>query len=535
MTDTYDVAVIGAGVSGLYAAYKMREQGFTVRGFDAAAGIGGTWYWNRYPGARFDSESYSYQYSFSQAILNEWQWSEKFAGQPEIERYLNFVADRLDLRREFELGSRVETLRYDEASQMWEIVTAAGRRAMARYVVAATGFLSAPQPPDYEGEGDFKGLTAHSARWPRDGIDVRGKRVGVIGSGPTAVQIVQSVAADAGHLTLFQRTANWCTPLRNTQLTAAEQQELASQASDIVALCKRTFAGFIHDMDPRMSTEVTDKAERLAKYQELYERGGFALWFANYSDMFTNRDFANEVSEFLAEKIRNRVTDPATAEKLIPKNHPFGTKRPPGEKNYYEIFNRDNIDLVDLRATPVTRITPTGVETTAGSHELDILIYATGFQSLTGALLRMDIRGENGVTLQEKWSDGPRTHLGVQIAGFPNFFVTSGPHHPAVFCNATRCAETVIEWIADCLVHMRNNGRTVIQSTPGAEEHWTEYCYNSVKGLIIEDMRDSWFFGNNNPDNKAEKRFLLWAGSVPDFNLTYADVAAQGYRGFEIR
>lgn len=535
MIDRYDVAIIGAGVSGLHAMYKMREQGFSVRGFEAGGDVGGTWYWNRYPGARFDSESYSYQYSFSQVLIDEWQWSEQFAGQPEIERYLNFVADRFDLRRHFEFGSRVEHLRYDDAAGEWALETAAGRRVRARYVIAATGFLSAPQPPDYAGEGDFAGLTVHSARWPREGVDVRGKRVGIIGSGPTAVQIAQSVAAEAGQLKVFQRTANWCTPLRNRQLTAEEQREMAARAGEIVALCKRTFAGFIHDMDPRMSTEVGDKAERFAKYQELYERGGFALWFANYSDMFTNRAFADEVSEFLAAKIRQRVRDPATAEKLIPKNHPFGTKRPPGEKNYYEIFNLDHVEVVDLRATPVTRITTTGVETTDGHHDLDILIYATGFQSLTGALLRMDIRGANGVTLQEKWSDGPRTYLGAQIAGFPNFFVTSGPHHPAVFCNATRCAETVIDWIADCLVHLRETGRQVIEATPEAEAHWTEYCYNSVKGLIIDDMRDSWFFGNNNPDNKAEKRFLLWAGSVPQFNTTYAEVAAEGYRGFEIR
>jgi len=535
MSDTYDAMVIGAGVSGLYAVYKLRERGFSVRGFDAADGIGGTWYWNRYPGARFDSESYSYQYSFSQALIDEWQWSEQFAAQPEIERYLNFVADRFDLRREFELGSRVERLSYDDDSGLWQLETAHGRRARARYVVAATGFLSAPQPPDYDGEGSFAGLTVHSARWPREGVDVAGKRVGIIGSGPTAVQIIQTLAPEAGHLTVFQRTANWCTPLRNRELTSAEQREQAAHAAETVALCKRTFAGFIHDMDPRMSTEVASKEERFAKYQELYERGGFALWFANYSDMFTNRAFAEEVSEFLAAKIRQRVHDPVMAEKLIPRNHPFGTKRPPGEKNYYETFNRDNVELVDLRATPVRRITPRGVETSERAHDLDVLIYGTGFQSLTGALLRMDIRGSGGLSLQEKWSRGPRTHLGVQVAGFPNFFITSGPHHPAVFCNATRCAETVIDWITDCVDHLRAHGRRSIAPTDAAEEHWTQFCYDSVKGLIIDDMRDSWFFGNNNPENKAEKRFLLWAGSVPDFHHTYATVAAEGYRGFEIR
>ncbi|MEQ8659318.1 MAG: NAD(P)/FAD-dependent oxidoreductase, partial [Gammaproteobacteria bacterium] len=401
MTDTYDAIVIGAGVSGLYATHCLRERGLAVRVFEAGSGVGGTWYWNRYPGARFDSESYSYQYGFSKALFDEWQWSEQFAGQPEIERYLNFVADRFDLKRDIEFNSRVASLRYDEDACEWELTTAEGRSARARFVVAAMGFLSAPQPPDYPGVGDFAGLTVHSARWPKEGIDFSGKRVGIIGSGPTAVQIIQSIAPDAGHLTVFQRTANWCTPLRNRKLGESEQRELAAQADEIVALCKRTFAGFIHDMDARASTEVASRAERRAKYQELYDRGGFALWFANYHDIFTNRAFADEVSEFLAEKIRARVHDPVTAEKLIPKNHPYGTKRPPGETNFYEAFNRDNVDLVDLRATPITRITASGVDTSDASYELDALIYATGFQSLTGALLRMDIRGEHGLTLKQ--------------------------------------------------------------------------------------------------------------------------------------
>lgn len=535
MTPDYDAIVIGAGVSGLYAIHRLRESGLSVRAFEAGSGVGGTWYWNRYPGARFDSESYSYQYAFSRELFDEWQWSEQFAGQPEIERYLNFVADRFQLREDIELNARIEHAAFDERERLWTIETQDGRTARARFVVAATGFLSAPQPPDYPGVDDFAGLSVHSARWPKEGIDFTGKRVGIIGSGPTAVQIIQSIAGEAERLTVFQRTANWCTPLRNRTLAEAEQRELASQAEEIVDLCKRTFAGFIHDMDERASTEVASKAERLAKYQELYERGGFALWFANYNDMFTNRAFADEVSEFLAGKIRERVRDPATAEKLIPKNHPYGTKRPPGEKNYYEVFNQDNVELVDLRATPVERITASGVETTDQSFELDVLIHATGFQSLTGALLRMDIRGEGGQTLREKWANGPRTSLGVQIAGFPNFFVTSGPHHPAVFCNATRCAETAVDWIVECIDYLRREGHSTIQPTVDAEEAWTQHCYDSVKGLIIDDMRDSWFFGNNNPENKEEKRFLLWAGSVPTFHETFAEVSSKGYPGFEIQ
>ncbi len=534
MKESYEVIVIGAGVSGLYTLYRLRERGFSVRLLEAGTGIGGTWYWNRYPGARFDSESYTYQYSFSEDLYKEWQWSEHFAAQPEIERYMNFVADKFDLRKDIELNTRVASIHFDSTDRSWEITAEDGRKVRAQFVVAATGLLSAPQLPDYRGVNDFAGLTIHSARWPKEEIDFRGKRVGVVGSGPTAVQIIQTIAPDVGQLTVFQRTANWCTPLRNRPIEAAEQEGLTARAAEIIQECRETFAGFMHNLDPRASTEVS-KEERLANYQKLYDQGGFALWFGNYNDMLTNKAFADEVSEFLAEKIRQRVKDPATAEKLIPKNHPYGTKRPPGEKNFYEIFNQDNVELVDLRATPIEQITASGVETTESSHDLDILIYATGFQSLTGALLRIDIRGEDGLTLQEKWSDGPRTQMGIQFAGFPNFFATQGPHHPAAFCNNTRCAETAGDWITNCISYLRDNGYTSIEADPAAEDAWTKLCYDSVKGLIIENMQDSWFFGNNNPELKGERRFLLWAGSVPEFHQLYADVAAKGYPGFELR
>jgi cation diffusion facilitator CzcD-associated flavoprotein CzcO len=535
MSTTYDAIVIGAGISGLYSTYRLRERGLTVHGFEAGSDVGGTWYWNRYPGCRFDSESYTYQYSFSKELFQEWHWSEHFASQPEIERYVHFVADKFDLKRHYDFDARVKTVHFDDTDRMWTVTAEDGRSARARFIVAGTGLLSAFQLPDYPGVHDFAGLTVHTARWPKEGIDVRGKRVGIIGSGPTAVQVIQSIAPEVGHLTVFQRTANWCTPLRNRPITAEEQSDLTARAAEIIDHCKQTFAGFIHDMDPRASTEVASKEERWAKYQELYERGGFALWFANYNDLFTNRAFAEEVSEFLAEKIRQRVKDPATAEKLIPKNHPYGTKRPPGEKDFYEAFNRDNVELVDLRATPISRITATGVETSDAHHDLDILIYATGFQSLTGELLRIDIRGEGGLALADKWSEGPRTNLGVQFAGFPNFFATMGPHHPATFCNITRCAETTVDWIVDCIEYVRSHGYTSIQATPEAEEAWTQHCYGSSKGLIIDEMRDSWFFGNNNPENKGVPRFLLWAGSVSEFHQVYRDVVAQGYRGFEFR
>lgn len=532
MTQRYDAIVIGAGVSGLYALHKLREIGLSARVFEAGSDIGGTWYWNRYPGARFDSESYSYQYSFSQELIEEWNWSEHFSAQPEIERYLHFVADKLDLRRDIECNARVATVSYDEAGKSWDIETHAGARASARYVICATGLLSAHQFPDYEGAESFAGLSLHTARWPKEPIDFTGKRVGIIGTGPTGVQIIQTIAPDCGQLTVFQRTANWCTPLRNRPITPEKQRELKVKAHEIFALCKRTWAGFIHEPDPRASMDVP-KAERLARYQELYDRGGFALWLGNYRDSFMSRAAADEVADFLAAKIRQRVTDPEIAERLIPK-HTFGTKRCPGEKNYYEAFNRSNVKLVDLRETPIKKITLGGIETTNEMHELDVIIYATGFRSITGELLRMDIRGQHGRSLQEHWSDGPRTNLGIQFSGFPNLWAIMGPHNPALFCNIPRCVETNVEWIVDCIRYMRENGFETMAATPEAEDEWTRRCYESAKGLLIDDMQDSWFFGSTNPGSERG-RFLLFAGGVPLYRQIFAEVAAKGYKGFDLR
>lgn len=532
MSQEFDAVVIGAGVSGLYSLYRLRELGLKTRVFEAGAGVGGTWYWNCYPGARFDSESYTYQYSFSPELIEEWGWSEQFAGQPEIERYLNHVADKFKLRPDIEFNARVQAVTYDEASKLWTIETEDGKQARARYVLAASGLLSAFQLPKYAGVGTFEGLSLHTARWPKEGADFRGKRVGIIGSGPTAVQIIQTIAPDVGHLTVFQRTANWCTPLRNRPIEAERQRGLKDNALDIIKACNQTFGGFIHDLDMQAGIEIP-KAARWARYQELYDVGGFALWLGNYHDVFTSREIADDVSEFLATKIRERVKDPAVADRLTPKNHPFGTKRPPGEKNYYEVFNRDNVELVDLRATPIAAITPSGVRTQDQDYPLDVLIYATGFQSLTGELLRMGIRGKDGLSLEDKWSDGPKTNLGIQFAGFPNFFAIMGPHNPATFCNITRCAESNVDWIVGCIRHLRERGYNSIETTHAAEDAWTEHCYESAKHLLMSQMRDSWFFGNNNRDGGTGK-FLMYGNGVPAYRKIFAEVVEQGYAGFQL-
>lgn len=537
MTKQYDAVVIGAGVSGLYALHKLREAGLSTRVFEAGSAVGGTWYWNRYPGARFDSESYSYQYSFSPELIDEWNWSEEFAGQPEIERYLNHVADKFDLRRDIEFDARVRSVVFDDAERLWDLHTENGTHVRARFVLAATGFMSAHQTPQIDGMESFAGVAAHTARWPAEGIDFEGKRVGVIGSGATAVQVIQTIAPKVEHLSLFQRTPNWCTPLRNAPIDADAQRDLKQRADEIFELCGTTYAGFIHTADERAGTSLS-KQERWEHYEVLYQRGGFALWLANFNDAFTDREIARDIGEFLAEKIRERVRDPKIAEKLIPTDHVFGTKRPPGEKDYYDIFNLEHVELVDLRDTPIERIVPTGIETAgeAGTrlHELDILIYATGFRAMTGELMRMDIVGENGQALQEKWAHGPKTNLGVQFAGFPNFFAILGPHNPAAFCNITRCVESNVEWIIQCIDHMREHGFTTIQTSEAAEEAWTQRCYDSAAGMLVADVRNSWFFGYHNQGGEQGK-FLVFTEGVPAYRKIFAEAAASGYEGFELR
>ncbi|MGR9093430.1 MAG: flavin-containing monooxygenase [Gammaproteobacteria bacterium] len=534
---SYDAVVIGAGVSGLYALHRLREAGLSTRVFEAGSAVGGTWYWNRYPGARFDSESYSYQYSFSPDLIEEWDWSEEFAGQPEIERYLNHVADKFDLRRDIAFDSRVNSVVFDETERLWDVRTANGGHVRARYVLAATGFMSAHQYPDIEGIDSFAGVSAHTARWPSDGIEMEGKRVGVIGSGATAVQVIQTIAPEVASLELFQRTPNWCTPLRNAPIDAARQRELKAHAGEIFALCEQTYAGFIHKADERVGTSLS-RNERWQHYATLYERGGFALWLANFADMFTNRDIAEEVSEFLAQKIRERVKDPAIADKLIPTDHLFGTKRPPGERDYYEVFNQQNVALVDLRETPIARITPAGIETTGSAgdelHELDVIIYATGFRAMTGELMRMDIVGEGGLSLADKWVDGPKTNLGVQFAGFPNFFAILGPHNPAAFCNITRCAQSNVEWIIDCIQYIKEHGYTTMQASAEAEEAWTQRCYDSANGMLFANVKNSWFFGYHNQGSE-QGRFLVFTEGVPAYRKIFAQAKASGYEGFEFR
>ncbi|MGE0821129.1 MAG: flavin-containing monooxygenase [Candidatus Binatia bacterium] len=523
----YDAVIIGAGVSGLYQLYRLRELGLSVRLFDDAGGVGGTWYWNRYPGCRFDSESETYGYSWSKELLQEWDWKEHFSGQPENERYLNYVADKFKLRPHIQLNSRVTSAIYDEKASHWDIGLESGQRVRAQFLIAAVGILTARYMPPFTGVDSFKGESYHTARWPQEKVDFTGKRVACIGTGATAVQLIPIVAKECGHLTVFQRTANYCAPLRNGPVSAETQAQWKATYSEIHKKCRTTATGFTHDFDSRKAMEVS-KEERLAQYEKLWAQPGFSKWLANFRDIMTNREANEDFAEFVRNKIRARVKDPVVAEKLVPKDHPFGSKRIPLETEYYEAYNRDNVSLVDLKETPIECITPKGIKTTDNEYEFDVIIYATGFDAFTGALTQIDIRGEGGQTLKDKWTEGPKTHLGLQIAGFPNLFLAIS----TAFGNYPVCAEMIVEWITDCIGYLRKKGLKSIAPTVQAEEAWVEHAAQLAEGSLFA-AGNSWFVGANIPGKK--RVFLLYANTVPAYRRKCAEAAAKGYEGFRLQ
>ncbi len=522
--EQFDAIVIGAGVSGLYQLYRLRQLGLSVRCLEDASGVGGTWYWNRYPGCRFDSESETYGYSFSKELEQEWDWKEHYSGQPENERYLNFVADKFDLRRDIQFNSHVTSAVYDERANRWEVQLESGQRMSCQFLVAAVGILSARYVPAFEGIDSFKGESYHTSRWPKEKVDFTGKRVGVIGTGATAVQLIPIIAKEVTHLTVFQRTPNYCAPLRNGLVSEETQRRFKASYPEIHQKCLETPAGFPYDFDRRNTLEVP-REERLALYEELWAQPGFRKWLGNFRDIMIDRAANEDFAEFVRNKIRARVKDPVVAEKLVPKDHPFGSKRIPLETEYYEAYNRDNVLLVDVRETPIERITPKGMKTSDKDYEFDVIIYATGFDAMTGALTRIDIRGEGGQTLKNKWANGPRSYLGLQTAGFPNFFIAMN----TAFCNYTICAETVVGWISDCIRYIREKNYSRIAPTPQAEDTWVAHV-NEVGSQTLLSGTKSWFVGDNIP-GKAHA-ILLYANTAPAFRAKVAEVAAKDYEGF---
>ena len=526
----YDAIIIGAGISGLYQLHCLREQGLKVRVYEAGTGVGGTWYWNRYPGARFDSESYTYAYSFSREILDTWEWSEHFAAQPETLEYLNFVADKFDLGRDIQCNARVRTAEFNDNDNRWEITTESGEQARAQFLITAVGVLSAPYTPDIPGRESFSGLCWHTASWPKEAVDLSNKRVGVIGTGATAVQMITEVAKNIGHLTVFQRTANYCIPLHNRPITADEQTDLKARYDEMFAQCRNSFGAFIHDFDPRSAFDVDD-AERESIFEALYKEPGFGFWLANFHDIMTDEKANATIAEFVRRKISERVDDPKIAELLTPRDHCFGTKRVPLESGYYEVYNQPNVELVDLRKTPIERISETGLRTSESDYEFDVLIFATGFDAVTGALTRMDIRGQDGQVLRDKWRDGPLTYLGLQIAGFPNLFTVVGAHNAANFCNVPRCIEQNVEWVTDCIAHLKKNNFTRISATEDSEQQWQQHCEEVVADTLFPTA-NSWFMGANIPGKK--RMFLAYGGGLPSYRKKCDEVAENGYTGFQL-
>ena len=518
----------------MYQLYRLRELGLSVRVFETGAGVGGTWYWNRYPGARFDSESYSYGYAFSEELLREWAWSEHFSAQPETLRYCNFVADKFDLRRDIQFNSRVRSAVFDDDGNIWEIETRDGDRARARFLITAIGVFSAPTMPAIDGIGDFRGEAYHTAQWPHETVTFSNKRVAVIGTGATGVQTIQEVAKTAGHLSVFQRSPNYCAPLLNRPIDAKTQREIQASYPEIFARCGKSFAGFIHDVDRRKALDVSP-AEREAFYEKLYNEPGFGIWMGNFRDVLVDQAANDTITAFMKNKIRERVKDPHTADKLTPTGHGFGTKRVPLETNYYEVYNQDNVALVDIRETPIERITPAGIETSAAAHEFDMIIYATGFDAVTGGFAKIDIRGVGGRALKDKWADGPVTFLGLQIEGFPNLFTLVGPHNAASFCNIPRCIEQNVEWVTDLLRHMRDTGLRRVEATARAAAQWTAHVHEMADRMLFTTV-DSWFTGiNSNLPGRRKRGVLLYAGGAPAYREKCDNVAANGYEGLVLR
>ncbi|HEY2205474.1 MAG TPA: NAD(P)/FAD-dependent oxidoreductase [Pseudonocardia sp.] len=528
--DDLDVIVVGAGFSGLYLLHRLRGQGLSVRVLEAGDGVGGTWHWNRYPGARCDVESVEYGFSFSAELDEQWRWNERYSAQPDILAYLNTVADTFDLRRDIALNTSVDSAHYDGSADRWRVRTREGQELSARFCVMATGCLSKPKSPDIPGLEAFAGPTYYTSSWPRDGVDFTGRRVGVIGTGSSGVQAIPVIAGEASRLTVFQRTANYIVPAHNHDIgEEAHDAEVLERRRDNALDCSLGIAFEASELSDVPSTELTPE-RRDAEFERLWRQGGLTMMLA-FPDLLVDGEGNRAAAEFLGRKIREKVDDPEVARILTPKDYPVGSKRLCVDTGYYETFNRDNVSLVDLTATPIEEITPAGVRTGAGEVELDDLVMATGFDAMTGALGAIDIRGRDGVALAEAWRDGPRSYLGLTIAGFPNLFTVTGPGSPSVLSNMRLSIEQHVSWISDCIEYLRRNDVARIEVTEEAQEAWVAHAAE-VAAPTVFPRGASWYTGANVP-GKA-RVFMPYIGGVPAYREACEREAAAGYASFEL-
>ena len=527
-TQILDVAIVGAGFSGMYMLHKLRGLGLTARVFEAGDGVGGTWYWNRYPGARVDIESQEYSYSFSEELQDEWAWTERYSSQPELLRYLNHVADRFELRSDIQLETRVVSAVYDEAAARWTVTTDRGDVVSARFCVMATGCLSVPNEPNFPGQDAFKGPTYHTGRWPHEGVDFTGKRVAVIGTGSSAIQSIPQIAAQAAHVYVLQRTPNYSVPANNAPLNPAVIADWNAKRA-FYRQAQRTSPSGIYAADPSEQLAMEVSAEdRKRVYDARWEKGGFCIGAA-FAEMGIDRAANDTAAQFVGEKIRAIVNDPVVAEALVPKDYPFGAKRLCVDTGYYETFNRDNVSLIDLNHSPIETITSAGVRTSDGELVVDAIVFAIGFDAMTGALNKIDIRGRDKVALTEKWAAGPRSYLGLMVAGFPNSFTVTGPGSPSVLSNMVVSIEQHIDWISDCISHLNGRQLSAIEASLDAEDAWVDHV-NEVASMTLHMQAASWYLGANIPGKP--RVFMPYIGGVGLYREKCDDVVAKGYEGF---
>jgi cyclohexanone monooxygenase len=529
-SEAYDVVVVGAGFAGMYMLHKLRGQGLSVRVYEQGGDVGGTWYWNRYPGARCDVESMQYSYSFSDELQQEWDWRERYAPQPEILKYANHVADRFNLRPDIQLNTRVDRAVFDESGNSWAVATSDGKTVTAKYVVLATGCLSNARMPDVKGLVDFKGKVYHTGHWPHERIDFTGQRVGVIGTGSSAIQSVPVIAEQASHLTVFQRTANFSIPARNAALTVEEREAFRAKYPEVRRFAREEARNGIYTEMPDRGALDDGDNERRAKYEARWSRGGLTF-MSVYNNLALDKAANDTAANFVREKIAEIVKDPETAKLLQPNNHPIGSKRICVDTDYFATFNRPNVTLVDIRSNPIQEILPNAVRTGGKDYEVDALVLATGFDAMTGSVAKIDIRGRHGQTLNQKWAEGPKTYLGLMSAGFPNLFIITGPGSPSVLSNMIVSIEQHVDWISDCIAWMRDRGFEVMEANKDAEDSWVAHV-NEVAHTTLYPQANSWYMGANIPGKP--QIFMPYIGGVGVYREICNNVAAKGYDGFKM-